>query len=81
MAYPAQVTLNTTESTASPTQVTTYIQNSTDTYTKNNYDDENGGERGDDDGDDNVSSPENLGLGCVSKHVEVIISRISETTE
>ena len=36
---PAQVTQNTTESTAAPTQVTNHTQNSKDTDTKNNYED------------------------------------------
>ena len=80
MASPAQVTQNTTGSTASPTQVTTHTQNSTDTNTKNNYEDENGGERDDDDGDDSVDSPENLGLGCVIRHVETSSSILSGTT-
>ena len=81
MADPEQVTLNTTESTASPTQVTTHINNSTDTYGKNNYEERNCGERGDDDGDDNISSPDNLGLGWASRHVKASISCIYETAE
>ena len=43
MASPAHVTQNTTESTAAPTQVTTHTRNSMDTYTKNIYEEENGG--------------------------------------
>ena len=51
------------------------------TETKNNYKEENGVERGDDDGDDTIASPENLGLGCVSIHVEASISSLSRTTD
>ena len=89
MASPTQVaigakhTQNTRESTAAPTQVTigdTHTQNSTDTDTKK-CEEGNGKEKGDDDGDDAVASPENLSLGCVSIHVEAIIISLSGTTE
>ena len=42
---------------------------------------ENGGERGDDYGDDSIASPDNLGLGCMSRHAAAIISRLSRTTD
>ena len=60
------------ELTASPTKVTTgatYIHNSIDIDTKQ-CEEENGGEKGNDSGDDSISSPDNLGLGWVSRHVE-----------
>ena len=52
-----------------------------DKETKNSYEEENGGERGDYDGDDTIASPDNLGLGCVSIHVEPSISKLSGTTD
>ena len=48
-----------------------------DTDTKKNYEDENGGDIGDHDGGDSVASSENLGLGCVIRHVEASSSRLS----
>ena len=51
------------------------------TYTKNNYEEENGGERGDNYGYDTISSPKDLGLVCVSRQVEAIIGSLSVTTE
>ena len=78
MSAPAQVTIgskhahNTTELTASPTKVTigaTYKHSSMNIDTKQ-CEEENGGEKGDDSGDDAISSPNNLGLGLVSRHVE-----------
>ena len=89
MTAPTQVTIgtmhtkNTTESTAAPTQITigaTHTHNSTDIDTEN-CEEENGGEKGDDDGDDAISSTKNLGLGCVSRHVEASISSLSGTTD
>ena len=80
MAETAQVAQNTTESTASPTEVTNHTHNSKDKETKNNYEDENGGEIGDDDGYDYIASPENLGLGSLSRHVEASIISLSCTT-
>ena len=67
MAAPEKVTHNNTESTADPTQVTTHTQNSMDTDTLTNYEEENVGERGDDDVDYTIASPNDLGLGCVSR--------------
>ena len=69
------------KSTAPPTQVTTHTHNSTDTDIKNNYKEENGGERGDGDGDDTIDSFENIGLGYVSIHVEESVSILSSTTD
>ena len=70
MSTHAQVIQNTTELIAPPTQVTTHTQNSTDIDTKNSYQDENGGKRGDGGGDYSSSSPKNLVLGCASRNVE-----------
>ena len=42
---------------------------------------ENGGERGDDYGDDSIASPDNLGWGCVSRYVEASISSLSGTND
>ena len=52
-----------------------------DTCTKNNYEEENGGERGDDVRDDTIASPKDLGLVCVSRKFQASISSISGTTE
>ena len=52
-----------------------------DTYTKNNYEDENGGERGDDNGDYSTPSPKNLDLGCVIRHVEESSNSLYGTTD
>ena len=81
MEAPSHVTQNKTESTAALTQLNTHIENSMDTYPKNNYKEENYGERRNDDGDDNISSPKDLDLGCVSRKVESSISSLSGTTE
>ena len=51
------------------------------TDTKHNYKEETFGERGDDDGYDNIASPKDLGLGCVSRQAEESIIRISGTTD
>ena len=77
----AKHTLNTTELISAPTKVNTHTYNSTDTDTKNNDEKEHDGERGDYDGYDTIDSPNNLGLGCVSRHVEAIISRLSRTND
>ena len=81
MAETAQVAQNTTESTASPTEVTNHTHNSKDKETKNNYEDENGREIGDDDGYDSIASTKNLGLGCVSRHVEASSISLFWTTD
>ena len=52
-----------------------------DIDTKTNYEEEHGGEKGNNDRDDSIASPENLGLVCVSRHVEASIGRISGTTD
>ena len=52
-----------------------------DTETKDNYEDENGRERDDDDGYDYIASPKNLGLGCVSRHVEASSTSLSGTND
>ena len=78
MEAPAKVAIgskhahNITELTASPTKVTignTYIHNIMDIDTKQR-EEENGGEKGNYGGDNAISSPNNLNLGWVSRHVE-----------
>ena len=90
MASPAQVTIgnkhtqNTKESTSSPKQVTicaANTHNSMDTNTRNNWEEDNGGGKGDDDGDDYIASTYNLGLVCASRHVEAIINSLSGNTD
>ena len=49
-----------------------------DTDPKVIFKEENGGEKVDDYGDDAISSPKNLGLGCMSRNVEASISSLSE---
>ena len=81
MAAPEKVTQNTTGSTSSPTQVTTHTHNIMNTDTKNNQQDENVGDRVNDDGDDSIASPKNLGLVCVGRHAESSSSGISGITD
>ena len=62
MTAPTQATIaakhthNTTESTDPPKKVNTHTNNITNTVTKTNYEQKNGGQRGNDDGDDNIAS-------------------------
>ena len=89
MTSPEQVSIysnhtqNTTKTTADPIQVTIG-----DTYTHNIKDLDtfkllggNGGEKGGDYGDDDFTSPKNLCLVFVSRHVELNISSLSGTTD
>ena len=90
MEAPTQVTIgaehthNYKESIEYPTQVTigaTHTQNSMDTDTKEHCEEENGGEKDDDYGDDAISLPGNLGLSCVIRNVEASISSLSGNNE
>ena len=81
MSATAKFIHNTTESTESPTQVTTHTKNIMDTYTKNNYEEGNGVDRGDYDGYDTSSSPKDLSLDCGSRQVESSIRSLFGTTD
>ena len=71
------------ESISDPKQVTVGdndTQNSTDIDTWKFCEEENVGEKGDDNGDYYIDSPNILGLVCVSRYVEEIIGTLSGTT-